>query len=393
MRTAQTGRLQVQRTDVAWLLLLVGLALSGCSAVSADSAPVFIGGAGGEGGETTPTGGRDNGPGGEGTGGNAGRMSAGAAGQVSAGAAGQAEAGSGAGAGNPEGGAGGAQPGTGGVPAGSGGAAEAGAGGVAVAGAGGVAVAGAAGVAVAGAAGVAAGAGGMSLAGAAGVAGVAGAPSETGGAGGHGGTECQVPVDLLPVPITDASSPFTEVDDASLAVAFELGFDFTFYGRSYDTVYLNTNGAMTFGAGNSEYDPAASDVTEPGIAVFWGDMHPAVHDADTRPNQMVYQQCSDRFVVVYTSLQDRDERDWDNTAKVTLLADGSVEIQYGEVLSADILVGVFDGTHTNDQTLSLQSSYADYSSLGTGVILFDDHGAGPTHAGELSNQTITFSAQ
>jgi hypothetical protein len=105
---------------------------------------------------------------------------------------------------------------------------------------------------------------------------------------------------------------------------------------------------------------------------------------------MTYQACADRFVVTYTAFQDHGDDDWNNTATVTLQADGRVEIVYGAVLSETVLAGVFDGTHTNDQYVTVQNTYSGYASNGTGTILFDYEGLGPPHAGELSNRTITY---
>jgi hypothetical protein len=240
-----------------------------------------------------------------------------------------------------------------------------------------------------------AGEGGLAEAGSGGAGGEAeaGAGGELqAGAGGTGGADadCNAPVDLFPVPIGSGTSPFPTVDDSSLAVAFDLGFTFTFYGTVYDTVHLNTNGGLTFGAGTSAFDVSAADVSQPGIAVFWGDLD-AGAGANDRANQMVYQQCANRFRVTYTMLQDNDDSTWNNTATLDLLADGTITIAYGTVGSEDILVGVFDGTHTDDQSVSVQSSYAGYTSMGTAVLLFDNWGAGTRHTGELSEQTITFS--
>jgi hypothetical protein len=202
---------------------------------------------------------------------------------------------------------------------------------------------------------------------------------------------CAAIVDLFPTPVSDATSPFNGIDDADLLVTFATGFQFSFYGDPYSGVYLNTNGGMTFGTGESEYDVAATDVLYPGIAVFWGDLD-AGDDAvaAARANQMTYEACEDRFIVRYTQLQDNDNDTWNNTATVTLEESGRITIQYGTVLSQDILVGVFDGTHTDNDYVAVQNSYSGYSTSGTGTILFDDWGPGPTHTGQLSNRTIVF---
>jgi hypothetical protein len=201
---------------------------------------------------------------------------------------------------------------------------------------------------------------------------------------------CDAVVDLFPVPVLDATSPFDGIDDADLQVTFTLGFDFPFYGQTHTSVFLNSNGGLTFGTGNSAFDEGATQVTQPTVAYFWGDMDADAHGADTRPNQMLYQQCANRFVITHTQFQDHDDATWNNTGTITLFDDGSIKFDYGTVLSEDILVGVFDGTHTSDTAASVQASY-DYGSMGTGVILFDHFDAGPSNdTGALNDQTITF---
>ena len=201
---------------------------------------------------------------------------------------------------------------------------------------------------------------------------------------------CSAPVDLFPTPVTAATSPFPSIDDDILEVSFGMGFTFDFYAATYTSVFLNTNGGLTFGAGDTNYDVAASAVTAPGIAVFWGDMDAAEHGADTRANQMTYTDCDDKFVVTYTQYQDNDDATWNNTATLTLFPTGAFEVVYGDVLSQDIMVGVFDGTHTAD-TIGAVAATIDYRSMGTGVILFDAFETGGTrHTAELNGQTINY---
>jgi hypothetical protein len=202
---------------------------------------------------------------------------------------------------------------------------------------------------------------------------------------------CAAVVNLFPTPVSDATSPFPGIDDSFVLVPFASGFQFSFYGTPYSSVYLNSNGGMTFGAGESSYDLAATDIAEPGIAVFWGDMDASGSVASTaRANQMTYEACSDRFIVRYTQFQDNDNDTWNNTGTITLEASGRVTIQYGSVLSQDILAGVFNGTHTDDRHIAVQNSYSAYATTGTGTILFDDWGPGPTHTGQLTGRTIVF---
>jgi hypothetical protein len=226
------------------------------------------------------------------------------------------------------------------------------------------------------------------------VAGVAAAGGGAGGVSGSGGAAaCDSSVDLFPVPVSDATTLFDEADDGMLEVPFGLGFSFSFFGTTYDRIFLNTNGGMTFGEGVTYWgDVLVSSMEVPAIGVLWSDLAADSNGADQRPNQMSYQQCPDRFVVRYLAIQDWLNADQHSTATATLFADGTIEIQYGEVLGDAFFVGVIDGTRTDDRTpsLPLQDSYAYYPGAGTGTIVFQ---LSQTHSGELSNRTITFLAQ
>jgi hypothetical protein len=201
-------------------------------------------------------------------------------------------------------------------------------------------------------------------------------------------------VDLFRTPVAKVTSRFpNQVDNDTLSVAFTQGFTFTFYGTTYDRIVLNTNGGFTFGGGDAHFDIRAIDAHRPGVAVFWGDMDAgATLASQNRPNQMQYQQQPDRFVIRYAQFQDHDEPSQNNTATVTLRANGTITIQYGVVGSTDALVGVFDGAHTNDQYMNVTNYYANYAATGSGVILFDRFGPGPIQHGQLNNRTITFQA-
>ena len=200
-------------------------------------------------------------------------------------------------------------------------------------------------------------------------------------------SHCGALQDLFPTPVNSATTPFREVDDATIGVPFAEGFEFAFFGTSYDLVWVNTNGGMTFGDGEPFWDLGALEVVYPAIAPFWGDLNALL--APRRPAQLYHESCPDRFILYYRDYPDVGNANVTNTATVTLLADGTIMFEYGEVRSADILVAVMDGSHVSDQTVGVQDLYTDYD-VSSGVILFDGHGTGSLHAGELSDRTLTF---
>ncbi|SVA68612.1 uncharacterized protein METZ01_LOCUS121466, partial [marine metagenome] len=70
----------------------------------------------------------------------------------------------------------------------------------------------------------------------------------------------------------------TNMGDDDYRGPFQLPFDFTFYGETYSQVYINSNGFISFGTGNTQYNN--STIPDQGvpnniIAFFWDDLNPA----------------------------------------------------------------------------------------------------------------------
>jgi hypothetical protein len=64
-------------------------------------------------------------------------------------------------------------------------------------------------------------------------------------------------------------------DDDYGEIDFGTGNTFTFYGQSYDRLFVSSNGLITFGSGNSDYVNTdlspGSGLTQPAIAALWAD--------------------------------------------------------------------------------------------------------------------------
>jgi len=201
---------------------------------------------------------------------------------------------------------------------------------------------------------------------------------------------CEAWLDMLPVPVDKDSSVFPDVDDDFVELTFLPDFSFTFYGSVYDSVFVNTNGGLTFGAGSSDYEDPVPSYTDPGIGIFWTDLDAEEYGGEYRANQLLIQSCPHKYVLAYTDYQSNDEDDELGTATVTLESDGTFTIDYGTVSLTDVAVGVWDGTHTDNQTMAIQPTYQGYSSMGTGIVLWDYYTDSVYLNGELDNQSLTF---
>jgi hypothetical protein len=65
-------------------------------------------------------------------------------------------------------------------------------------------------------------------------------------------------------------------DDGSILVSLSNPAGFAFYGTSYSDVYVNMNGNMTFGTGDTDFSPSESEMLsdQARIAIAWDDWTP-----------------------------------------------------------------------------------------------------------------------
>jgi uncharacterized protein (TIGR03437 family) len=134
-------------------------------------------------------------------------------------------------------------------------------------------------------------------------------------------------------------------DDDSREVP--IGFNFPFNGRSYSTVFVNSDGNLTFGSGDSasrERDLARFLVDAPRVAPFFSDLNPA------DGGRLSYLAEPGRFVVTWQEVPEccaPPARPF-STIQVTLLPDGGILFAYGMVLTEAAVVGISPGSYTAD---------------------------------------------
>jgi len=132
---------------------------------------------------------------------------------------------------------------------------------------------------------------------------------------------------------------------------YNLGFDFTFYGASYDSVYINSNGALQFDAFDYDYEVGNDIEDHYGrvIAPFWADL-----DASEGGN-IYYNTLGTagdrRFVVTWDDVIDH-ENEFNNTFQAVLFENGSIQFGYESLLGSGDdagkdVIGVSQGDGTN----------------------------------------------
>jgi hypothetical protein len=135
-------------------------------------------------------------------------------------------------------------------------------------------------------------------------------------------------------------------DDASRA--FDLSFDFPFFGRSYRRLFLNSDGNLTFGEGDSESTERGIErflSGPPRIALFFADLDPS------EGGEVRVLNVPDRFVVTWDAVPEWGEEE-PNTFQIEIVPDGTITMRYGDVVNApSAIVGVAPGGSSDEVRL------------------------------------------
>ncbi len=133
---------------------------------------------------------------------------------------------------------------------------------------------------------------------------------------------------------SDVGTKLNLQDDDSTRVP--LPFSFTFYGQSHNELFVNSDGNLTFGVGDSastERSVRRFARGAPRIAPLFEDFDPA--DRETPPDGGVFSKLlSDRAVFTWknvTRFREAGQAFLANTFQVTLFANGEIEFGYGTI--------------------------------------------------------------
>jgi len=118
-----------------------------------------------------------------------------------------------------------------------------------------------------------------------------------------------------------------------------LGFTFPYQGQEWTSVFVNSNGNLTFGAGDSWWIESVGGFLggPPRIAALWDDLDPGAGGEVT-----VLSEKNNSLTISFT-----DVPEWlaggANNFSITLRSGGQVDITYGAVSASDGLVGLTEG--------------------------------------------------
>lgn len=152
-------------------------------------------------------------------------------------------------------------------------------------------------------------------------------------------------------------------DDTSDEVAFT-GFSFPFQGTDWSSVFVNSNGNLTFGAGSTDFSPSVAEFLAgpPRIAPRWDDL-------DAGDGLIIAEAKDDKLLLHYVSVPEFFSTA-PNYFTVELDEDGDVEVEYFATNRTDGLAGVTQGGGAADPGETNLSREDDLSAEGTTYELF-----------------------
>lgn len=143
---------------------------------------------------------------------------------------------------------------------------------------------------------------------------------------------------------SDIGSQVTLADDDSVAVTFASGFTFPFFGHTYSSVYLNSDGNLTFEEPEAQSDRELPTFLSgpPRIAPFFTDLDPSAAYAG---GGVFLFTSADKVVVTWLGVPTSGTHNTD-TFQVTLTRDGGIHFAYQTEHTLEALIGISPGRGT-----------------------------------------------
>lgn len=152
-------------------------------------------------------------------------------------------------------------------------------------------------------------------------------------------------------------------DDTATPVS--LGFNFPYQGASYNSVFVNSNGNLTFGAGDTDFTESVAELLAgpPRIAPRWDDLDAGDGVVVASPDD------DDKITFHFISVPEFFSTS-PNYFSIELDEDGEIEIDYTATSRTDGLSGITQGGGAADPGETDLSEDDDHSAEGTTYELF-----------------------
>jgi hypothetical protein len=184
---------------------------------------------------------------------------------------------------------------------------------------------------------------------------------------------------VLSVNFAVGPQPIAPGDDGS--VELPLGFTFPFQGQNWNSVFVNGNGNLTFGAPNGDFSESVAELLSgpPRIAPLWDDLNSGAG------GQVTAEWTAGQLTISFVNVPEFIATGA-NTFSVTLHATGQYTVSYGAVSALDALVGTSQGLGAANPGESNLSSAAVWPALGTTYEQF----TGAIDPFDLDNLSLNF---
>ncbi len=154
-------------------------------------------------------------------------------------------------------------------------------------------------------------------------------------------------------------------DDCATQV--NLPFNFPFYGGSYGTCWVSTNGLVSFTGPNTDFSESVAELLAgvPKICALWDDLNMGLNAS----SRLRYRVSPTQLVVEWLNVPQFGTSSTDNnTVTLILNSDGNIEIQYRDCDLLDAIVGVSPGGDATGTEIDLSHGFR---TLGGGNAVYE----------------------
>jgi hypothetical protein len=147
---------------------------------------------------------------------------------------------------------------------------------------------------------------------------------------------CAEAITELPTDPTGGTA-LSLTDDSYATISLGGGATVSLYGVSYNTFYVGSNGYITFGSGDSEYNESlAAHFDLPRVSALFDDLNPA------QGGTVSWKQLADRVAVTWLNVTEFNAGN-QNTFQIELYFNGQININFLAIAASDGLAGLSAG--------------------------------------------------
>ena len=172
-------------------------------------------------------------------------------------------------------------------------------------------------------------------------------------------------IDANWIDITDTGTLYSFPTNDASGESIQLGFDFPFYGETYNECIINPNGWIGFGDDNTEWDNGSVPSTSApraSIMGFWDDLNPANDNCTNSCSGDVYYHTNEDRMVVWFDNVSHWPNYFDNSVysfQIVIHATGEININYGTMIGEvnSATVGIQNAAGNSGLQMAYNSSY------------------------------------